>query len=542
MPASERSALLGSDRSPLPGARKIGASDANETVLVTVVTRRRPSSKSPEGLLEANTLMPSERHYYTREEFAAVHGADPADLARIEEFAHEHGLTVVESSAARRSVILSGTVEAMQSAFSVQLATYDSPKGKYRGRTGAITLPSEIADVVQAVLGLDNRPAAKPHFIRRKDTPTATAQAGATALTPIQVARLYGFPTNVTGQGQTIAIIELGGGYRTADLKAYFTALGLKTPKVTAVSVDGGHNQPGQDADGEVMLDIEVAGAVAPGAKIAVYFAPNTDQGFHDAITQAVHDTVRKPSAISISWGAPETGPANESWTLQAITSMSSALQDAAAMGVTVTVASGDNGSTDGVSDKKSHVDFPSSCPFSLACGGTRLIGSGAQITSETVWNDGPDSATGGGVSGVFQKPAYQASVNVPPSTNPSLPSGRGVPDIAGNADPQSGYICRVNGQQEVIGGTSAVAPLWAGLVALLNQSLGKSVGFLNPVLYSTAQPANALHDITSGNNGVYKAASGWDPCTGLGTPNGSALVQALGGSASQNASAVGIS
>jgi kumamolisin len=343
----------------------------------------------------------------------------------------------------------------------------------------------------------------------------------------------------VNGKGQTIAIVELGGGYRTSDLEAYFPSLGLKTPKVTAVSVDGGQNKPGVDtnADGEVMLDIEVVGAVAPGAGIAVYFAPNTDQGFHDAVTQAVHDNVRKPSVVSISWGGPETGPPTEAWTAQAIDSMNAALQDAAAMGVTVTVAAGDNGSTDGVSDNNSHVDFPASSPFALACGGTRLVGTGSAIDAETVWNDGPNSATGGGVSGVFATPPYQAGVAIPSSTNPALANGRGVPDISGNADPQTGYICRVNGQQEVIGGTSAVAPLWAGLVALLNQAVGKPVGFLHPVLYTTLNTKGALRDVTNGNNGAYHAGPGWDPCTGLGSPDGAAITRALTGSAAQTVS-----
>jgi kumamolisin len=304
-----------------------------------------------------------------------------------------------------------------------------------------------------------------------------------------------------------------------------------------AVGVDGGANKPGPDpnADGEVMLDIEVTGAVAPGAKIAVYFAPNTDQGFIDAVTTAVHDTVRKPSVISISWGAQE-----EAWTQQSLTAFDQALQDAAAMGVTVCCAAGDDGSSDirdaSQRDGKPHVDFPAASPFALACGGTKLLGTGTTISSEVVWNEG-DSGTGGGVSNQFARPAYQAHASVPKS--PKGKTGRGVPDIAGDADPNTGYQVRlVGGQNAVIGGTSAVAPLWAGLVALLNQkltTLGKPViGFCNPFLYtSLSQSAAALHDITQGNNdieglGKYKAKKGWDPCTGLGTPDGEKLLAAL--------------
>jgi kumamolisin len=278
-----------------------------------------------------------------------------------------------------------------------------------------------------------------------------------------------------------------------------------------------------------------VAGAVAPGATIAVYFAPNTDQGFVDALTTAVHDSVRKPSVVSISWGAQE-----EAWTQQSLDAFDQALQDAAAMGVTVCCAAGDDGSSDireaNQRDGQPHVDFPASNPFALACGGTKLLGSGTQITSEVVWNEG-DSGTGGGISNSFARPAYQAHASVPKS--PTGKTGRGVPDIAGDADPETGYQVRlVGGQNTVIGGTSAVAPLWAGLVALLNQklaSVGKpAVGFCNPFLYtSLSQSAAALRDITQGTNdieglGKYKAKKGWDPCTGLGTPDGAKLLAAL--------------
>ena len=224
----------------------------------------------------------------------------------------------------------------------------------------------------------------------------------------------------------------------------------------------------------------EVAGAIAPKAKIVVYFAPNTTQGFVQAITNAAHDTVNKPSVISISWGGPEG-----TWSPTDRTAMSDAIRDAGLMGVTVTVAAGDNGSADGVKGQTAQVDFPASSPYALACGGTRLEGTGAAIESETVWNDGPDSATGGGVSDSFRLPDYQAAAHVPKSVNSGHFVGRGVPDVAGNADPDTGYEVRVDGQDSVIGGTSAVAPLWAGLIALYNQKLGRPIGFLNPLLYS---------------------------------------------------------
>ncbi len=333
------------------------------------------------------------------------------------------------------------------------------------------------------------------------------------------------FPQGATAAGQTIGIIELGGGYRAADLTAYFKGLGQTAPKVTAVSVDNGKNSPGNanGADGEVMLDIEVSAAVAPGAKIVVYFAPNTDQGFIDAISTAVHDTANNPSVISISWGGPES-----SWTAQAMSALDAACQSAAALGITITVAAGDNGSTDGATGN--NVDFPASSPHVLACGGTKLLGNGSTITSEVVWNEqaSDEGATGGGVSNVFPLPSWQANAKVP---QPSVGAGgRGVPDVAGDADPATGYQVRVDGQSMVIGGTSAVAPLWAGLIALNNQQNGKSAGFIQPQIYA-ANAASAFNDIVSGNNGAFSAGPGWDACTGLGSPIGAKLIALLGGS-----------
>jgi kumamolisin len=294
---------------------------------------------------------------------------------------------------------------------------------------------------------------------------------------------------------------------------------------VTAVSVDGASNQPGvdTDADGEVMLDIEVIGAVANQASIAVYFAPNTDQGFIDALSTAVHDTTHTPSVISISWGQSE-----DSWSAQARTQMEQILTEAAALGVTVTVAAGDNGSTDSISDGQQHVDFPASAPHALACGGTSLHLSGTQISSESVWNDPGDGATGGGVSRQFPLPSYQSAAHVPDNVDTGS-AGRGVPDVCGDADPQTGYRIRVDGSDESIGGTSAVAPLWAGLIARLNQELGAPAGFIQPRLYPLLG-STGFHDITHGNNGSYSAGPGWDACTGLGSPDGSALVGELAG------------
>ncbi|HWY86867.1 MAG TPA: S53 family peptidase, partial [Gemmataceae bacterium] len=449
--------------------------------------------------------------------------------AKVVAFAQAHGLVVVETSAARRSVFLSGTAADFGSAFGTAIEQHEVDGGTYRGRTGPLTVPADLVDVVEGVFGIDDRPVAKPHFQRRKPAAGMESHTTAGSFNPPELAKLYNFPAGLDGTGQCIAIIELGGGYRTVDIKAYFQKLGLPVPNVKTVRVDGGKNLPttSDGADGEVMLDIEVAAAVAPKAIIAVYFAPNTDKGFLDAITMAVHDTTNKPSVLSISWGSAE-----KNWTTQAMTSFDQALQTAAALGVTVCCASGDNGSKDGETDGKEHVDFPASSPFALGCGGTKLVGAGTSITNETVWNENPtNSATGGGVSDFFPVPAYQSATGVPPSANPpGNHAGRGVPDVAGDADPATGYLVRVDGQDFVIGGTSAVAPLWAGLIALMNQKLAHPVGFLNPLLYGSVAGTGSFRDIMSGNNGAYSSKPGWDACTGWGSPIGVKLLQALGG------------
>jgi len=542
--------IEGSERTALSGAHIACAIDPHERIQVTIVLRRSPSSKELSSVVkEISAQKPSERKYLSRDELATAYGADPADLAKIEEFAHEYGLDIVEVKAAQRRVILGGTVASLSAAFGVYLARYEHPKGSYRGRTGPIHVPEDIAPIVEGVFGLDDRPQARPHLriLGEKGGNIKPHAEGLPGYTPLQIAELYDFPKGLDGTGQCIAIIELnqspefdpnppfrGTGYNTADFDAYFAQLGIPKPNIKTVSVDGGSNKPGinSNADGEVALDIEVAGVIAPGAQIVVYFAPNNgDRGFIDAVSAAVHDNLNKPSVISISWGGPEIG-----WSDQGKNNMDEVLKEAVSLGVTVCCSAGDNGSSEGLDDGLLHVDFPGSSSHMLCCGGTRLEGHGSTITNEVVWNGGfaNPCGTGGGVSDKFDLPDYQANANVPPSANPNGRIGRGVPDVAGDADPETGYQILVGGQQMIIGGTSAVAPLWAGLIALFNQKLGKPVGYLNPVLYSLPGNANAFSNITVGNNditgqnGLYQAGAGWDACTGLGSPDGVKLLNAL--------------
>jgi kumamolisin len=517
MAAPNRVPVAGSERGLPPGDSRVGDVDPQSEVELTVYLRPR----SPVDWVDAESARaPALRRLPTREDWADMHGASDEDLRAVASFAHDAGLTVTDLDSARRAVHLRGRLQAATDAFEATVeGRYRAAdgRGEYRCRSGALTVPAALGDVVTGVFGIDDRPQARPHLRRH-------AQADpAASFTPVQVAQAYAFPSGATGQGQTVGIVELGGGFNTADLSTYFQELGMTAPSVTAVSVDGGQNAPGSDenADGEVMLDIEVVGAVAPGAAIGVYFAPNTDQGFIDALSTAVHDTTHRPSVVSVSWGESE-----DAWSAQARTQMEQVLTDAAGLGITVTVAAGDNGSTDAVNDGSQHVDFPASAPHALACGGTSLHASGATIASETAWNDSGGGATGGGISRQFPVPSYQANANLPSNVD-SHAAGRGVPDVSGDADPQTGYVIRVDGAQETVGGTSAVAPLWAGLTALLNERLGAPLGFAQPVLYPLLG-SGSFHDITSGDNGSYAAGHGWDACTGLGSPDGTALAAAV--------------
>jgi len=519
--AAQRTLLKGSERKPLEGSSASGTLDQNEIIRVTVVLKPRSPNEERSLVERLGSQLPCDRKYVTRSEFEATFGSTSQELTTVRQFARDNSLNVLEESSAKRSVVLSGTVAQFSSAFNVSLARYVHPtKGAYRGRQGAVYLSPELAPVVAAVLGLDNRPQALAHFRIRPMT------GAGVSYTPPQLASLYDFPPGRDGSGQSVGIIELGGGYALKDIQTYCSNLGLTPPSITAVSVDGTTNSPTGDVNGpdaEVLLDIEVIATIATKAQVFVYFAPNTDAGFVDAINAALKDPQGKPSVISISWGDAES-----EWTSQGVQALNQAFQDAAALGVTVCAASGDGGSSDGQTDGLAHVDFPASSEYVLGCGGTHLTSSGDKITSQVAWDDLPNGgATGGGISNVFPLPSWQTNAGVPPSANPGNATGRGVPDVSGDADPQTGYMIEVDGEQETIGGTSAVAPLTTALLTLLNQSIGKPVGYINPLIYAKGA-ASAFRDVLSGTNGAYNAGLGWDACTGWGSPDGTKLLSLL--------------
>src|SRR5258708_6436235 len=448
--SKSRVPLPGSERTPVRGAKLVGKVDPDQRIEITLQLRRRSGSQLEQRVSQIAAQRLDQRKYMTREELGRLGGAEPADIAAVDAFAHEHNLSVSEASLARRTVKLAGRVADLSAAFGVTLSRYRAGGVSYRGRRGPIYLPKDLDGIVERVLGLDDRPAVAPHYRalrkgkkRRADGQRKHAAPGSLrSFSPLEVAKLYNVPPGYDGTGQTIALIELndvdrqgvatGVGYSKKDLDAYFAGLGLATPNVTPVGIDGGSNVPGPDpnGDGEVTLDIEVAGAVAPKANIVVYFGTNTTDGFIQALTSAIHDDVRKPSLVSISWGGPE-----ESSTKHLLNGLDTALQQAGAVRVTVCCAADDNGSADipqSEWDGVPHADFPASSPCALGCGGTTLQTTDSGFR-ETVWNGGPDGgATGGGVSNGFPKPAYPATVNGP-APQPSS-GGRGVTDVSGDA------------------------------------------------------------------------------------------------------------
>lgn len=530
--------LTGSERLPRPGYTAVGPAAGDEPV--RVVVKVRPSTPPPDPA-QLGAMRPSERPAPDEHEaHAGKHGASQEDVDAVVSFAREQGLAVEEADPDARLVVLTGSVDQMSRAFHTTLERYEPEDPTrhhhpYRGRVGHVHVPERLEPVITALTGLDDRRQMRPR-------PLMERTAEGIRYDPADLASVYGFPAHLDGSGQTIGLLEFGGGYREADLDTYFAHYGLPRPQVRSVSVDGTRNTPGSEADGEVVLDVEVAGGLAPGASIVVYFAQFTDAGWVEALTRAIHDRRHRPSIVSISWGWSEFERAGDfAWTRQVIQEVDTVLAEAANLGVTVLVAAGDDGSTDGIDDGNVHADYPASSPYVIACGGTTLTASDGARVREVVWGDGTRAegggSTGGGVSDFFPVPAWQASVGVPPSASTGH-RGRGLPDLAAVADARTGYAQYMDGRWFTDGGTSAVAPLYAALLARFNQQLatsGRRVGYVTPLLYGGLGASDAFHDITSGSNATlashphaYAARSGWDCCTGWGSVNGERLLARL--------------
>ncbi len=544
---SPRTVLRDSVHAPLHGEHQISATDPASEVQITLLLRRRQELPDLHSSFGSKPL--HERKHLTHDALTAEHGASPEDIAAVERFARHHHLTISDTDPHLRTVALKGSAAALEQAFDVKLVEMQHGRGKFRATTKTASVPTELSGIVCNVLGLNTRPCARRPAIHHKESnkPFWTVR---------ELADAYSFPANLDAHKQTIALIELGGGYHHADLRQFFESIDRPMPSVRVISIDGMHNSPAppeqikqflEVVEGkrklsdlpsdvlaaaqctvEVTMDIELAGAFAPGAEIVVYMAPANEQGIYNAISRAIGDKDHLPSALSISWGEPETdvSPAY-------LHSVDEVLRDAAMLGVTVCTSSGDEGALDASTDGHPVVNFPSSRPHVLSCGGSTIQKVTGNSVHEAAWNGtlhGIHGATGGGVSRKFKTPAWQHGHDVPAS--PTGTAGRGVPDVAGPADPHRGCQIIVGGHSCSSAGTSAVAPLWAALIACINAKLGVRSGFITPLLYQLSKPGaktkKPLRDITAGNNGFYEARPGWDACTGLGSPIVDQLIEAL--------------
>ena len=521
--------------------RKLGSTDAGEEITVTVLLRRRRGSR-PKTVADFCKDAAAVRATPSRTRFANTNGADPKDLKAVTDFARAHGFAVVSTHKARRAVMLRGSAAALNAAFGLTLHNYQYSGGRYRSHDGPIAVPRKLASVIEAVVGLTNRKVPAQHFATR---PKGSADPPDTApVTPQQMAQLYGFPPG-DGAGQTIGLYEMDAGqpagYSLQDIENSIKAFGggLKVPTLVDVSIDGVTNS-GQ-SDGETGLDITVAGAIAQGATIAVFFTGGTAQSILHALQRMIHPDAGDPvpTIISISYGWGPDAASADSFSDAEYTQLGALFQDAANLAITVLVSSGDSGAY--IEDKtRAQVSYPATEPWVTACGGTTVGNIKGTTFEEFAWNDrsaggahGP-GATGGGISDRFALPEYQANAAVPKNIV-SKKSGRGVPDVAANASENSGYIQYIQGQRGPVGGTSAVAPLYAGLIARINANLGGSAGFINPQIYAAA--GSAFRDIAGpggpANNSYgrvagYPVTTGWDGCTGLGVARGTALQNTL--------------
>jgi kumamolisin len=525
--------LSGSSRAMRPGAQVLGVADPDEWIEVTIKVRRKKAlpewGKKGEKPLNVKEL-------------ATEYGANPADLEKVRTVLTGYGVKVLRENVVSCSLLAGATAEVWESVFQVRLFHYAHGEGNYRGRKGELRIPAELQDIVLGVFGLDNRKMIKRRPIQRRRVSlhlAGTAAANRTWFYPAELATIYSFPAG-DGRGQTVGLLEFGGGYFPDDLATFCQDAGVPVPTVKTVSVNNTPTNAKDGAEGEVMLDVEVVAGVCPASTIVVYFSSFDESGWVNVVDTAIHDQTNPLTVISCSWGYAED--ATGAWTTGAQAAINDSLQAATLLGITVCVAAGDDGSDDQVGDGHAHVDFPSSSPYVLAVGGTTLkVASNGKIT-ETAWKDGDGlrkdngGSTGGGVSTIFPRPSWQ-TVTIQ-SINPGSIEGRVVPDVAADASANTGYWTVVDGQGGASGGTSAAAPLWASLIARLNAGLGMPAGFLSPLLYqagANGQPlgTTGCRDITSGNNdtasiGGYSAGPGYDAVSGWGVPIGTALESGL--------------
>jgi kumamolisin len=453
------------------------------------------------------------KHYLTPAQFAARYGATPATIAKVSAYLRSQGLKTGAVTANHLSITADGTAGQVEKAFGTTLATYrESGKAgahTYFANASAPKLPAGIAAAVSDVAGLNDY-ATYHRNLEKAAVPHASPKA-ITGLTPTTARKAYNLTSTVSngsnGSGETVGLVEFSA-FSQSDITAYDSQFSLSPSTPTVVKADGGTtDKSGQD---EVDFDIEVVQALAPGAAIDVYEAPNSDAGETAMYSKLVSDD---DPVISISWGIYESGETSTNRT-----ALDTDFKEAAAQGQSVYAASGDDGSDDAGNGGTS-VDFPAADPYVTGTGGTHLTTSSGTWSSETAW-----SGSGGGISSYFATPSYQSSVN--------SGSKRDVPDVAAAADPATGWAVRSGGSWSEYGGTSGAAPNWAAFTADADSALSSPIGYANSTIYTLAKSSSyssAFHDVKSGSNGAYSASTGYDKVTGWGSYNGANFIADLG-------------
>jgi kumamolisin len=444
-----------------------------------------------------------ERAYETRAAFRARTDASPRVFAEFERYCAAHGLEVVERH--WRSAVVSGTLGDLVAAFGADVEIRTGPHGDaFRHRRGWLHAPLHLAQHLRGIFGL--------HAWCRTAR-VVGAERDRVPLEPAAVERLYAFP-HATGAGQTIGILAYAATYRESDYALAMQRLGIRreTPIVKHVDGERAAHHPASGADLEAATDVQIAAALAPGARIVVYEAPHDERGCLDALRTAIFDAECAPAVLSISYGIVE-----RHWTRSCLEILDELFVAAALLGITVFVASGDNGAELDERERP-HVNAPASSPFVLACGATKLHRDGHDVR-EIAWH-----RTGGGF-GTRPVPAWQDAVHAWAARH-GIEPGRGVPDVSAQCDP--GYPVYFEGRELSMHGTSTVAPMWAALAARIDETTthafgdAQTIGFFAPLLY--AQSRRVMRAVTSGGNGYFEARAGWNPCAGLGVPDGRAL------------------
>jgi kumamolisin len=499
-----------------------GALDASQRIPVTIALALNNEDELNERISQMyQPGHPNYRKYMTQQEFSERYAPTTQQILEAQSFLAQHGIHATSVGPSGLTIHALAGVASLNEAFQTEIHQYQATSGADQTRTRYAPayepqMPAGLS--IRAVHGLESPVALHHHAVANVTAQSGSGSGG--GLTPANIHTAYNIPTSETGSGQTIALVELDG-FTRSDITAYESAFGLGTTAVSTQLVDGATGTPGANAD-EVTLDIELSVAIAPGANIVVYEAPNNSQ---DLLT--LYETIAASTSVnevSISWGIAESD-----YTTSFMQTESGVFRQMAAVGMSVYAAAGDSGFE--ANGSSPSVEDPGTQPFVVAVGGTHLnIGAGGSYVSETVWDDSSTDATGGGVSQVWSIPTWQSGVNN--AQNLASGSMRNVPDISLNADPDTGYSIYLNGGWTVYGGTSCASPLWSAFTAIVNEKRVASglpaLGFTNPYLYQLGSSSGAFHDIQSGSNGYYPAVPGFDDSTGWGSINGTTLYDDL--------------